>query len=65
MADVSGAMLERKLGHIEACPAQTILCGDVSCMTHINGGLSRQKSSKRVRHIANVLAEGLSKRGAE
>lgn len=65
MADVSGAMLERKLRHIEACPADTILCGDVSCITHLNGGLSRQKSGKRVRHIAEVLAEGLNKRGAE
>lgn len=65
MADISGAMLERKLGHIEACPAQTILCGDVSCMTHMNGGLSRQQSGERVRHIADVLAEGLNKDSAE
>jgi L-lactate dehydrogenase complex protein LldE len=61
MADVSGAMLERKISHIEACPARTILCGDVSCITHMNGGLSRQQSEKRVRHIAEVLAEGLPK----
>jgi L-lactate dehydrogenase complex protein LldE len=59
MADVSGAMLDRKIGNIEACPARTILCGDVSCMTHMNGGLSRHQSEKRVRHIADVLAEGL------
>ncbi len=59
MADVSGAMLDRKVSQIEACPASTIVCGDVSCMTHMNGGLERQGSQKRVRHIADVLAEGL------
>jgi len=61
MADVSGAMLDRKIKNINSCPAQIILCGDVSCMTHMNGGLSRQNSAKRVRHIAEVLAEGLPK----
>jgi L-lactate dehydrogenase complex protein LldE len=65
MADVSGAMLERKISQIEACPASTILCGDASCITHMNGGLARQKSGKRVRHIADVLAEGLPDRGAK
>jgi L-lactate dehydrogenase complex protein LldE len=63
MADVSGAMLERKLGNIEASSASTIVCGDVSCMTHMNGGLSRKRSEKRIRHIADILAEGLEKRG--
>ncbi len=59
MADVSGAMLERKISQIEACPAETIVCGDASCLMHINGGLSRQASSKSVRHIAEILAAGL------
>ncbi len=60
MDAVSGAMLERKINHIEACPASTILCGDVSCMTHMNGGLEKKESQKRVRHYANVLAEALA-----
>lgn len=59
MADLSGAMLERKMDHIEACPAPAIVCGDVSCMAHMNGGLIRQGSKKRVQHIADVLAEGI------
>jgi L-lactate dehydrogenase complex protein LldE len=62
MADISGAMLERKIAHIQACPAEIILCGDVSCLTHMNGGLARTNSAKRVRHIADVLAEGLPDR---
>jgi L-lactate dehydrogenase complex protein LldE len=63
MADISGAMLERKVGHIEASRAATIVCGDVSCMTHMNGGLAHKQSRKRVRHIVDVLAEGLQRRG--
>lgn len=39
MADVSGAMLHNKLQAIEQCAAQCILTGDVSCLTHMNGGV--------------------------
>lgn len=60
MADVSGALLRRKLDHIAQCPADTIVVGDLSCLAQINGGLSRQGSPKRVRHIADVLADGLA-----
>jgi L-lactate dehydrogenase complex protein LldE len=59
MADVSGAMLQRKMEKIDRSAAETILTGDVSCMTHMNGGLSRQNAPKRVRHVADVLAEGI------
>jgi L-lactate dehydrogenase complex protein LldE len=59
MPDLSSAMLKKKVEHINACSADTIVVGDVSCMTHIKGGLSRQSSKKRVQHIADVLAEGL------
>lgn len=61
MADVSAAMLDKKVTHINASEADTIITGDASCLTQMNGGLSRQKSPKRVRHIAEVLAEGLKK----
>jgi L-lactate dehydrogenase complex protein LldE len=59
MADVSGAMLHRKIDNIARCPADTIVMGDLSCIAHINGGLARVGSPKRARHIADVLAEGL------
>lgn len=59
MPAVSDAMLETKIGHIEACEAETILTGDAGCLTQINGGLSRRGSGRRVRHYADVLAEGL------
>lgn len=59
MANVSNAMLQTKIKHIEATSAQTIITGDASCLTQMNGGLSRKNSSKSVRHIADVLADGL------
>jgi L-lactate dehydrogenase complex protein LldE len=59
MADVSGAMLGKKLDCIAQSEADAILTGDVSCLTHMNGGLEKQGQAARVRHIADVLAEGV------
>lgn len=59
MPDVSGAMLKDKVEHIVNSDADMILTGDVSCLTHINGGLERQKESVRVVHIADILASGI------
>lgn len=53
--DVSGAMLERKIQGIRATGAGTIVTCDASCLTHINGGLSRQRIQQRVVHIAEIL----------
>jgi L-lactate dehydrogenase complex protein LldE len=64
MPEVSGAMLETKMKHINACDADDILLGDASCMIHINGGLERQKSPKRVQHLVDILAQGLHNREA-
>ena len=60
MPGVSNAMLQTKIENIEDADAKTIVTGDASCLTQMNGGLSRKGSAKRVRHIADVLAEGLS-----
>lgn len=60
MADVSGAILAKKLTHINDCPAQ-VLGGDVSCMAHINGGLEKSGSSHRMQHIADILAAAIEK----
>lgn len=59
MPDISNAMLKNKIDNINACDAETIVTGDVSCLTQMNGGLSRNKSGKRVMHLADVLALGL------
>jgi L-lactate dehydrogenase complex protein LldE len=61
MADVSGAMLSKKLENIANCPAQVVGI-DLSCATHINAGLEKSGSTRRVRHVADVLAEALGDR---
>jgi L-lactate dehydrogenase complex protein LldE len=58
MAPISSAMLASKLDAITASGAATVVATDVSCLLHIGGGLSRAGSPVRVRHLAEVLAEG-------
>ncbi len=60
MADVSGAMLRKKLTNIAASEADIIVTGDISCLAHMNGGLEKQGNAPRVRHVADVLAEGVA-----
>lgn len=59
MAEISNAMLTNKVKNINESSADMIITGDVSCMTQMNGGLSRKDSDKRVMHIADILAKGL------
>lgn len=59
MADVSGAMLHKKLTHIADSGADCVVTGDISCLMHMNGGLEKQGKRPLVRHIADVLAESL------
>lgn len=56
MPDVSGAMLNDKIKAITDVDADVIVTCDASCLTQINGGLSRQGCPKRTVHIADVLA---------
>jgi L-lactate dehydrogenase complex protein LldE len=64
MPELSNAMLQNKVSNINASDAGIIVTGDISCMTQMNGGLSRGKSSKRVMHLADVLARGLPRGGS-
>jgi L-lactate dehydrogenase complex protein LldE len=56
MGEISSAMLNDKMLNINAADADVIITGDASCLMHMNGGLSRNASKKRVVHIAEVLA---------
>jgi len=56
MADISGALLGRKLDDIEASGAEIVVGTDVSCLMHIGGGLRRRRSAVRVSHLAEILA---------
>lgn len=55
-APISEAMGRRKTQNIVESGADVVALCDVSCMTHINGLLSRQKQTARAVHIAQVLA---------
>lgn len=59
MPEVSGAMLNRKLNNIASVEADIIVTGDSGCLAQMNGGLSRAGKPQKVRHIADLLAEGL------
>ncbi|MCL1871323.1 MAG: (Fe-S)-binding protein [Promicromonosporaceae bacterium] len=55
-ADVSGAMLADKTANVRATAADVLTAGDMSCLMHIGGGLSRQRSGVRALHLAEILA---------
>ncbi|MBZ0301421.1 MAG: (Fe-S)-binding protein [Anaerolineae bacterium] len=59
MAPISSAMLQEKIQAIDSVDVDVVLTGDCSCMTHINGGLSRQGKSIRTMHVIDLLAQGL------
>lgn len=53
---ISTAMGQRKTRNLAESGADVVAVCDVSCMTHINGLLSRQAQRCRALHIAEVLA---------
>jgi L-lactate dehydrogenase complex protein LldE len=55
-ADASVAMGADKARHVRDTGAEVLVAGDSSCLMHIGGLLSRQRSGVRVMHLAEVLA---------
>jgi L-lactate dehydrogenase complex protein LldE len=55
-ADTSAAMLADKTRSVRATGATVLTAGDMSCLLHVGGGLSRQRSGVRVLHLAEILA---------
>src|SRR5919112_1776207 len=55
-ADTSAAMLSDKIRRILDTEAEVLVAGDNSCLTHIGGVLSRQRSGVRAVHLAEILA---------
>jgi L-lactate dehydrogenase complex protein LldE len=55
-ADVSAAMLSDKTRCILDTGAEICTAGDNSCLMHIAGGLSRQRTGVRCLHLAEILA---------
>ncbi len=55
-ADTSAAMLTDKLRAILDTGAEVVCSADNSCLLHVGGGLSRQRSGVRTMHVAEILA---------
>ena len=54
--DVSVAMGADKARHVRESGAEVLVAGDNSCLMHISGLLTRQRSGIRVMHLAEILA---------
>jgi len=55
-ADTSVAMGSDKVRHVRETGAEVLVAGDSSCLMHMGGLLSRQRSGVRTMHLAEVLA---------
>ena len=55
-ADTSVAMGADKARHVRESGAEVLVAGDSSCLMHVGGVLSRQRSGVRTVHLAEVLA---------
>jgi L-lactate dehydrogenase complex protein LldE len=63
-AAISGGMLANKLKNLEGSGAEAVVSCDMGCLMHMQGGIRRQGGSLEVKHIAQILDEGL-KQGVE
>jgi len=55
-SEVSSAMLADKVRAVLDTGAEIVCAADNSCLMHIGGALSRQRTGVRTRHLAEVLA---------
>lgn len=56
-AEVSSAMLADKVRAVLDTEAEIVCAADNSCLMHIGGALSRQRTGVRPMHLAEVLAQ--------
>ena len=55
-ADTSVAMGSDKARHVRDTGAEVLVAGDNSCLMHVGGLLSRQRTGVRTMHLAEILA---------
>jgi L-lactate dehydrogenase complex protein LldE len=53
--ELSAAILDKKIENVRAAGAQTLVGCDMSCLMHIQGGLSRDGAPVKCLHLAEVL----------
>jgi L-lactate dehydrogenase complex protein LldE len=61
MPAVSTAIMNSKLDAVEASGAEVLVGGDISCLLHMEGGLRRRGSKVEVRHIAEMMGDGVDR----
>ena len=54
--EVSAAMAEEKIGNIVSTGADLCTGGDVSCLMHLGGAMSRRGTDVKTVHFAEILA---------
>jgi L-lactate dehydrogenase complex protein LldE len=59
-AAISESMLGNKLRNLEASGADTVVSCDMGCLLHLAGGMHRQGSKLAVKHLAQILGEGMA-----
>lgn len=57
---ISGGMLENKLRNVQASGAEALVSCDMGCLMHLQGGLKRKGVDLKVKHLSQILLEGLS-----
>ena len=55
--EISARLADDKIADAKAHCAETILAGDLGCLLHLAGRLSRKNETIKVRHAAEVLAD--------
>jgi len=55
--EVSRAMMETKIKHIEASGAEAVVACDAGCLMNIGGGLRKANSPIKAMHLIEVLAQ--------
>jgi iron-sulfur cluster protein len=61
--EVANRVLERKLSNIDATGVDCVIADNPGCLTHLRGAMDAREKTIRVRHLAEVLWESLSKEG--
>lgn len=57
--EISVAMADEKLHHAAATGAQVLVSADAACLMHLGGRAQRQGLNLQIKHIAELLAEGV------
>ena len=58
--DISNAMVEKKTANVARAKPDLLLAGDLGCLMNMAGKLKREGSAVQARHVAEVLAGGIT-----